>query len=593
MADALHSLTASISVNPRNTMEGQFAIQGSASGDLPASINPRIGKTILASVTVYAQTSTDFPGSIHPRLCNHVTASINPVATSFLPAVIGVSPQARMEGIIDVTPPPYYIVQNLPTIDTCVNQANPTMNYGMEKQVILGNFDGEVFRTLYKFGTEGIPLEDINILRAEIRLTNIYSPAPVTVEVYEAAEEWAEYGTTWANRPALGPKLGEITLQGTNTETSFSVLPLMTRWLSGDNNGLVFKALDESGGYSLLTTRESLSLNPILEVEYKSTTIKSYGSSKRPASITVRSASGLDLPANIKVDSHHIHYEFHASIVVPSYNGTSEITASIEASKRRFKELPGSILVPIYPGSDDLAASIELKYRDYLPSTITVPIYDMVEDFSASITAKAKGKSELATSILVPIYDRIQDLPASIFIVAYGESSLPSAITVPIYDGVKNLSANIFSRVRRYSSITASINVPIYDALLDLTADINPRLFSSIVGSITPKAIGFDDLSSNISPRSANFLPASILVRSGFLAAGISVRLSEERDIPGSIRVQVRRKNDLSATIVFGTWGPGWSDFPASIEPILRKDATADFAAYIGVSGSGGYVFIM
>lgn len=324
-----------------------------------------------------------------------------------------------------------------------------------------------------------------------------------------------------------------------------------------------------------------------------------------PSSMTVRNASFDEIGGAIIVNVKEI-----PSMVFVAYN----------------KDIPSSMTVKTIENSDftcwitvireNLYSKIHVVYSNYVDSTITVRRLDDTDTLSS---INVKQVSDIDGTIQPRIH---RDMDSVVNIVYGGDSSTDGRIRVnPVYLPAKlyvpyrsDLSGTLTVEVGEYDEVKGTIAVsrpdlPVQFKILerydlpseievsagdwndlpsvitvnkpDLPSELGVSIFSEIEGTVDVMPFGHK-LPSRIFVVGASVVPGSIYANSGNLAGQIGVAGYYHSELPSSMTVRERFKDDLPTTLevhVFddllssilpNVWGSG--DLNASVQVVIHGD---------------------
>jgi hypothetical protein len=137
---AIDELLSSIGIRPKNKLLGKVGVIGVREIDLPADIQPRIHFDFDGNISVRVTNTQEIDGSILviANGSGEINASIWPRIISDLPGSIGIKPNTRMFGIVEVVQPPTISTVLTPISDAFVRDGIPKLNYGTEEDMFAG-----------------------------------------------------------------------------------------------------------------------------------------------------------------------------------------------------------------------------------------------------------------------------------------------------------------------------------------------------------------------------------------------------------------------------------------------------------------------
>lgn len=584
-------LSASITVNPTNTMEGQV------------NILQRFKNTMTAQYQVMPD----------------------------LPASLTVNPTNTMDGQVNIEPPPRE-TQELEAIkDAMLRETRPTLNYGTTTTISVGyqlSEDGR-YRGLFQFDLSSIPA-DVTIEKAYLRLRTPGShDVAQDIAVYGVKNSWVETGVTWKSHPEIDSSpLDTQTAEPGKAYVELDVTSIVAEWYRGtrENHGLLVKASPETRDQLIqFYAREygDPAHSPTLVVTYI-LPVYSDGS-WIDSSITVHRdyvIDSNDLSATLDVFAYLDDNDLSASVAVQEH-ATSDVDSRIAVST---PDLSSSATVPYHndlgasisarvTAEDDLAASIIASKPD-LPSQIGVAHHD---DLIATLGVRAPGSADLPATINARQTTRADlnaeikaingpnDLAGTITVtggffratlfVSYTED-LPASLEVPLHLGSKYLWASIAVRVEKAANLEASASVvngpnDIPSTIrvasgnlggsLDVTKtkDLEAVLavtdYENIPGTIAVRQTTAEDFDGSISVYGGpNDLPAEVRVISDWMRASIAVRYPGYDVLEMSMTARQLDISELESTLQVGS--PG-SEIPGNISVVYCNDLPATITA--------------
>ena len=95
------------------------------------------------------------------------------------------------------------------------------------------------------------------------------SPCALECDIYRVTEDWAEYTVVDSIEHDSITSYGQIVITGTDWY-DFDITFLVKNWVDGyhDNYGILFCGTGGTGSYQYFRSREAISDNPYLEIDY-------------------------------------------------------------------------------------------------------------------------------------------------------------------------------------------------------------------------------------------------------------------------------------------------------------------------------------
>lgn len=623
-----------------NTMQysllaGSITARREATGDVPSSAYVLHHKDITGRIFVRGYVSlpsgilvtipavTDLPASIYPK-----SREVSDIPTgldvkfrgnSDLKASVGVPYTGRMKAIVDVVPPKRTTHVATAVQDSYIREGIPTLNYGAESSLVIGNkvSGGDRFRTLLGFDIKDVPLnQDIENVVLKLHYSPS-SPAPTKKYRVLVTGDFDEYGVTWRNQPSV---VGEVTLDSGNYAVNspehfitFNITAFVKDAYLNRKTDLRFYVvpMDETeGGETWYFSRESgKDVAPKVEVTYFDSSPVSYGRSEMPSSIgVISSVVKHNMPSKIKVVPpldwilvDRPNLTLHAwdnggqdgdmvniYIVNSKYpkrkllkeNWLMHIPANITLTDYLDIELEEGMNTIYYEGVSNggtgspLTSAIRWQeYRSRNHNATFPPL--MVKDGAGNWIPRTSNEFEasIAANVGTIVNGRWQDpKPYHTWkIVRPAHRSVPSSLEVTRNNWLE--SAITVSAPDRQSSVTVQRS-----DLSEIPSSINARSmnFTEMVGLI---AVSRHDLGNSIYVKERFEIQSLIrprVVRDSELQTfitvsrddmGGSVEVTPANSVSSSINVRVEKGFDISSTIVVSK-----PDIEGSIDILERND---------------------
>ncbi|MFN3167064.1 MAG: DNRLRE domain-containing protein, partial [Phycisphaeraceae bacterium] len=206
-------------------------------------------------------------------------------------------------------------------VDTAVSQANPSVNYGTNTSLVVGDASGE-WRSFIKWDIlDYTELQGASIDSVSIQLEHFETQAGLTYIIARPDADWSETSTTWSNKPegiALG--LAQWQVDGFNGPPSSRPVTFQDGGESAlrdyvqdivdgalPNYGFVFQAVSPSG-FHVFASSDSTDI-PRLHIEYTPGMIDDHGDNAGSATAAGTNAS---TPGNIETVGDEDWFRFTA-----------------------------------------------------------------------------------------------------------------------------------------------------------------------------------------------------------------------------------------------------------------------------------------
>lgn len=240
-------------------------------------------------------------------------------------------PINRMYGMVDILEAPKLEYKANPIQDSYVRKTRPLFNYGTTNDMFVGQNGSDIYRSYLQFKKPKLP-KNIYLLNAKIRLyVSIATQFIGAFELCNLNNSWIEQGITWQNAPnsltSASIKYDGSTLQ---KYVEIDIKDYIDAWLNTNvlDNGFVIKSSNENiSKYASFFTRES-KFPPELIINYYD--------------LSVTSQSKVDVDSKLVVMTPSIQ-DCDCEILIPSYDGDTDLDSSIEVSSRGY--LDSSITV--------------------------------------------------------------------------------------------------------------------------------------------------------------------------------------------------------------------------------------------------------
>lgn len=578
MATTTHNdLTASLTVSPTNTMEGQVNILG------------RVKNTMTAQYQIMPD----------------------------LPALLKVSPTNIMSGQVNIEPPPSETKELEAVMDAMLREARPTLNYGTTATISVGyklSEDGR-YRGLFRFDLSSIPT-DVTIDKAYLRLRTPGDHAVAQdIEVYGVKESWVETGVTWKSHPEIDfSPLDTKTVEPGAECVELDITNIVADWYQGtrENHGLLVKASPETRDqlirfyareygnsaysptlvvtYLLPAKAESSWLSGSLEVyrpyelgsddiEANLNVFQNLAEDDLPASFTIVGEEAADFSGSLGV----ARPDQSSSLTVPHHD---DLTSSLAVRVTEERGLNASVVV----SKPDIPSKLGVTHHDDLTTSLSVR-KTLAEDLEATLAVRQSTNNDLSVSINVvngpnDLAGHIRVLSgflASNLYIAHTED-FPGSLEVPLHPGSKYLRASITARTTGNGDLGASISVingpndlpaSIQVASGNLASELDVKVFDEI--DATLGVSDYDDLDASLTVRqreSADFtgtlstfggpndLTATLRVISDWMRASILVVHSDSENLEMHLTARQKDISELTSTMIVGE--PS-SDLPGTI----------------------------
>lgn len=457
---------------------------------------------------VWAKRSHDLP------------AKVSVGANIYLNAQISVRPKNKMFGRFDIIERPVDVYELTVTKDSTIREQIPTLNYGQDIAMLVGNSDGEKFRSILSFDLSSLPvgLNFNDFKYAKIHLKNNFIRNTVNVSLFVSEQDWSEKDVTWSNQPRSGLKIGDYSISPDAEETVLDISSFFQKWLNGDipNYGLFIFASDENNSPIVQFGTKESPTPPVLKVGYYKV-IPNGGISKLPVSITVRATDFSNLKSKIHVNSQNRSENLPSLLVIHKNKQTAEILSSLTVKVLRESKMASKLLIETKQNDSILSSKITVKENADLFSNLVIENKNARTTLSSTITVRVKGSNLLASTFAIEKKE-VKQLLASQMRVKFREN-LPSTLEITKKRDFSNLRASI--SVTGHSLLASKIIIPFKK-----------------------------ELKSKIYVRHKSEIRATLQVNSQFLNAQLKVRGFSESNLKSSITVRVKRISDLHSRII-------------------------------------------
>ncbi|MDH6674241.1 hypothetical protein M2277_004933 [Paenibacillus sp. LBL] len=582
--EGFNEIRSSITVRPLDRMQGKVKIIAVDEKDIRSTALIKQKSELIAEVQIYSDTVIDtitFP----PIYGNQRRSRLNVKFRNDIKSSIGIKPNGKMSGIVDVLEPPKIHHSLEPIKDAFIRESIKTLNYGSEQTMLFGRSDllNEVYRGFMGFDLSMIP-KGQTLNKAVLKIYNTTARQKLRVGIYEAYSDWAEKSVTWVNQPPIVRNIAIAEFGDKEGYVEIDVLKAVNSWVNGlsPNNGFIIRSMNEAIDQVLQVYTKEYSnpdFRPKLEIEYYDPNIPSIAKRELPGNAYVLHRndfrSSLEVPtydekrnlrSRIRVKSADTMFIngfisktlIHSRVVVRRTN-KEDFVSTITVRQMGLKEFDAKV----FASKPAMVSRLQIPYEEMFPSRLTVRVsddYDLKSRFNISRNhmygrfiipnrSDLNGKIHVAQHLDISIPSQIKiiretvycniivrrsdesNIDGSIMIRRQGVKQIPSKISASKPTLISNIGV-VFS-----SYFPGTINVKRYDKK-DLTGEIFV-LFRS-------------DLPSSLRVIGASTIPGSILVISGDLKSSIFVPYSGSSDLRGKATVRVLNISELVSTIRIG-----------------------------------------
>jgi hypothetical protein len=493
-----------------------------------------------------------------------------------LNAKVSVSVKNKMFGSIQVEEKPARTIKINTIQDSFVRSKYPTLNYGEQKDLIIGSNTEENFRTFLNFNFDNLP-SNIIFISAKLKLMSTDNQiANSLIELYEASAPWYEYGITYNSQPSLGNKIGtysdiENSVLINNVYYNieeFDLMDVISDWVKGIRckNGLVIKTQDESNNILKRYFSKESGYAPYLELVYYDLSPVSYGYSRLPSKVSVSNTLNNSISATVTVPKYENGNDLLATVksrngsLINAYVGVTRDTINSKVTIPEYSYLPSQVKVSnnqlneingiVGITHDGIKATVKVtSYKD-LNSTIAVrrtdnnyiPSQVIVSKPFISGLIKVWEKSHLLANVIVKRNDA-NDINGLVIAKRNENSDLKSKLIVTYFNDL-SAKVNIIGQGNNYQNANIVVRQ-------NINKDFNAKLIVTY----------FNDLLARVKVNGYTDLPSKIIVRNnieGDFLAKVSVSCSEDLNccvkvsnalLSGSVSVQNFAENDINAQI--------------------------------------------
>lgn len=563
--EGFNEIRSSITVKPLDRMQGRVKIIAVDEKDIRSTALIKQKSELNSEVRIYSDTVIDtitFP----PVYGNQRRSRLNVKFRSDIKSSIGIKPNGKMSGIVDVLEPPKIHHSLEPIKDAFIRESIKTLNYGSEQTMLFGrsNSLNEVYRGFMGFDLSMIP-KGQTLNKAVLKIYNTTARQKLRVGIYEAYSDWAEKSVTWINQPPIVRNIAISEFGDKEGYIEIDVLKAVDSWVNGlsPNNGFIIRSMNEAIDQVLqIYTKEysNPDFRPKLEIEYYDPNIPSVA--KR------------ELPGNAYVLYRN---DFRSSIEIPSYDEKRSLRSRIRVKSADTMFINGFISKTLIHSR----VVVRRTNKEDFVSTITVRQIGLKE-FDAKVFA---SKPAMVSRLLIP-----------------HEEMFPSRLTVRVSDDDDLKSRFKISRNHMYGSflipnrsdLTSKIHVAQH---LDLTIPsqikiIRETVYCNIIvrrsdetnldGSIMVRRQGLRQIPSNIRGSKPTLISNIGVVFSSYFPGTINVRQRDEKDLTGKIYVLFRSDIPSSIRVI------GASSLPGSILVVSGDLKSTIFVPYSGTSDLRG-----
>ena len=517
----LSDLEGIIVSRQRTEQDLNSSIYSAYTDELEARIRVRGYLNIPSSIKAVFPNRHDVEGSILPRVkfFNDLPTSFKAVnrGNDYVPSSLTILPENRMKGIVDIVPPNIVTDVNEPVKDSYVRNEVPKLNYGFSQTIAVGKQNsGEKFRTFLGFDITDIP-EGQTINKATLRLSYTNYPE-INLLLKETGSNWEEFGITWENQPDGGNLVKDsFSVNDSEQYIEFDLTDYISSKYAKEEGLLDFllrQSNEDVESFETFFTKES-DYAPVLEVQYFTTEIPSFGRANRKSSIDVR------------------------------YRGNSEITGEIVVKKIKDKDDLDSVVEVVPYGIRELDGAIEVSAPDR-ESTLEVR-RTTESDLPSSISAVKYNVTEIQSIVTVHRSFALSSLYVKNREDIEGTLTIKQTESYDVYSYgqviAKERPASI--RVTPTSDIPSSVN-----ARKNIPDDIDSFIAVSrdtVSGNL--KVIPATDLESfiKVSREGSSEIDSNITVSKGSLPSSFFVKY--EFDIPSTLGIPFNNKEDIDTKL--------------------------------------------
>lgn len=477
---------------------------------------------------------------------HELPAKLSVGANVHLHAQLSIRPKSRMFGRFDVVERPLDIHELIAVKDSMIRSQIPTLNYGYDTSMLVGNSDDEKYRSLLSFDLTSLPLE-LEMKRARLRLRNSFIRNSVNVSLFAIEQDWAEKDVTWSNQPRSGIKIGDYSIEPDAEEAMLDITSFFPKWLTKEiqNYGFYLIATDENESSIVqFGTRESIA-PPVLEIGFYKT-IYSAGLDKLSAQLIVRQHDASNLKSRIIVNSRNRIALLPSLLTIHKKKQSDMISASLTVKVLRQSSMLSKLSIETKQDKKALQGKIIVKEKVYLPSRLIIENKYGVAKLPASLRVRVSKSDDLYFSFTIKNKQRDNDLKASITVQVDDEALLSSTLTVEKKETNEILPAQL--QIKSRKELSSSIEIRKKAAYSNLHASI------SIIGhKLLPSTLIIPwkkDLLSKLRVVHKSELAASIQVNSYFLNAQLKVQGFSESNLHSKVTVRVKRISELHARLI-------------------------------------------
>jgi hypothetical protein len=458
-----------------------------------------------------------------------------------------ITDQNILDVIYGLAQAPIYVLTNPVTQDAYIREARPTLNYGANQSLVIGDAVDGRYRTYIQIDvTPYNNLADSFIISGDLVLdvSGAYDKTQI-IDAYLVDSSWTEMSITWSSALNITAEINPLfSFTCDSSEVRINLLDYLNYMKTEKipTLNLVLRARDESDSnlfnfFSKDSTK--VESHPRIEVQYQ------------------------DLVWTAFTDK----IELDSSVTVVSRNN-KDITGSGIARQQDWGKffLTSSALIGVFEESD-LAGSTIVRGNTRVDLDSSSNINSVV-DLDSSTTSRGNDNIELLSSVLAVFSSDIEsditvtpatDLIGSINVVA--NNQIDSSVDVtPVSDLLSTVNARLDINLFSIAEIAGNL------LYLDGSANIRPQ--KEITGQAT---VAYStDINSTATAR--------ISKNTDLFGSGI-VRRTDIRDLDGS--ATVRSSSDLLSYVMAGIW-PIDIDSTATIVKTGNKDlpSTSDIWYY-------------
>lgn len=411
------------------------------------------------------------------------------------------SPRNKMESELEIISPEILTNEYTPTQDTFITNYRPTLNYGSNNLLKIGNENGYIYESLIQFDISDIPT-NFFIQKAILQLHSDNDKGFNQLNICYPYKIWEENNVVWNGKPDVKEVWKTINFQNGIIDYEIDVTDFIGKWWNKTENnlGLLLKAKNETLNQIINFTSNESSIKPKLIIQYYDKDLFIEENSVMKACIKVQSEEKNDLLGKIQTVFRYGNSGIEGNIITKnkeviegfiSTNASKEINAQILPHR-----LNSNLDAEVFSSKELIKGFIKVNAINQLESQVKsqillndkisgmIDVNRPLENINGQVLASnsddtLRGKivtmaiNKIDGNITINAFKR-DDLQANLS--NCGLKELNSVIDIVCNSGIEGLL-----KIQPHSNIKGDINIALKS---NLESEIRTILKNQIQGSI-------------------------------------------------------------------------------------------------------------